>query len=97
MFTHEENEMLVRVGPGTPTGELMRRYWLPALLSEELPRPDCEPARTKLLGEDLIAFRDTNGRIGLLDAYCSHRRAPLFFGRNEECGPGRRHAEISDE
>ena len=86
MFTTEENELLTRVGPGTPMGELFRRYWLPALLSEELPEPDCPPVRTRLLGEDLVAFRDTNGRVGLLDAYCSHRRAPLFFGRNEECG-----------
>ena len=67
-------------------GELMRRYWIPALLSWELPEPDCAPVRVKLLGEELIAFKDTDGKIGLIDNYCPHRRASLFFGRNEECG-----------
>ena len=67
-------------------GQVMRRYWLPALLAEELPTPDCPPVRVKLLGEDLVAFRDSNGRVGLLDEYCTHRRASLFFGRNEDCG-----------
>jgi phenylpropionate dioxygenase-like ring-hydroxylating dioxygenase large terminal subunit len=64
----------------------MRRYWQPALLSSEVPEPDGAPVRVRLLGEDLVAFRDTTGRVGLVDAYCAHRRAPLFFGRNEECG-----------
>lgn len=82
----EENERLVRVGPGTPAGEMLRRYWQPALLSEEIPEPDCPPVRVRLMCEDLLAFRDTNGRIGLVEAYCPHRRAPFFFGRNEECG-----------
>ena len=82
----EDNERLTRVGPDTPCGRLMRRYWQPALLSEELPENDCPQVRVRLLGEDLIAFRDTTGRVGLVDAYCPHRRAPLFFGRNEECG-----------
>ncbi|HLI22857.1 MAG TPA: Rieske 2Fe-2S domain-containing protein [Stellaceae bacterium] len=82
----EDQERLVRVGPGTPAGELFRRYWQPACLSSELPEKDGAPVRVKLLGEDLIAFRDTAGRVGLVDAYCPHRRAPLFFGRNEECG-----------
>ena len=86
MLTAAENERLTRVGPGTPMGNLMRRYWQPALLSEELPEPDCPPVRVRLLGEDLVAFRDTNGDVGLVDAYCPHRRAPMFFGRNEECG-----------
>ena len=86
MLKPEDNERLVRVGPGKPAGELMRRYWQPALLSEELPGTDCPPLRVRLLGEDLVAFRDSNGRIGIVDAYCAHRRAPLFFGRNEECG-----------
>ena len=67
-------------------GELMRRYWLPALLSEEIPGPDCAPVRVRLLGEDLIAFRDTNGKIGLLGEHCAHRGTSLFFGRNEACG-----------
>lgn len=86
MFTEEDNEALTRVGPGTLMGELMRRYWMPFLLPDELPAPDCPPVRVRLLGEDLIAFRDTNGRLGLLDRYCPHRRVDLFFGRNEECG-----------
>jgi phenylpropionate dioxygenase-like ring-hydroxylating dioxygenase large terminal subunit len=86
MLKPEDNERLVRVGPGKPAGEFMRRYWQPALLSEELPENDCPPVRVRLLCEDLIAFRDTSGRIGLVDANCPHRRAPLFFGRNEECG-----------
>ena len=86
MLTREENELLTRVGPGTPMGEVMRRYWLPALLSAELPRADCPPVRVKLLGEELLAFRDTEGRIGLLDEHCPHRLASLFLGRNEESG-----------
>lgn len=86
MLSVEENERLVRVGPGTPCGKFMRRYWQPALLSSELPEPDGPPVRVRLLGEDLIAFRTTDGTIGLTDAFCPHRRAPLFFGRNEECG-----------
>ena len=86
MLSREDNELLTRVGPGTPMGDTMRRYWLPALLSTELPENDGEPVRVKLLGEDLIAFRDTQGRIGLLDEFCPHRRVSLFFGRNEECG-----------
>ncbi len=67
-------------------GELMRQYWLPALASTELPTPDGPPSRVRLLGEDLIAFRDSNGAVGLLGANCAHRGASLFFGRNEECG-----------
>jgi phthalate 4,5-dioxygenase len=86
MLSTEENELLTRVGPGTPMGELLRRFWLPALLSDEVPTPDCDPVRTRHLGEDLVAYRDTNGKVGVVDAFCPHRRAPLFFGRNEECG-----------
>jgi phthalate 4,5-dioxygenase len=86
MLSHADNERLVRVGPGTPAGTLFRRYWQPACLSSELPEPDGAPVRVRLLGEDLIAFRDTSGAVGLVDAFCPHRRAPLFFGRNEECG-----------
>ena len=86
MLSGQDNELLTEVGPGTPMGDTMRRYWVPALLSWELPEPDCPPVRVKLLGEDLIAFRDTQGRIGLLDEFCPHRRVSLFFGRNEECG-----------
>src|SRR3984885_7027362 len=86
MLSKEDNERLVRVGAGTPTGDLMRRYWLPALTAEELPERDGAPVRVRLLGEDLVAFRDSSGRVGLVDAFCPHRRAPMFFGRNEECG-----------
>jgi phenylpropionate dioxygenase-like ring-hydroxylating dioxygenase large terminal subunit len=86
MLTVEENERVTRIGPGTPAGKLFRRYWWPMCLSSELPEPDGAPLRVRLLGEDLIAFRDTTGSVGLVEAYCPHRRAPLFFGRNEECG-----------
>ena len=86
MLSEEDNELATNVKPGTPMGELFRRFWLPVMLAEELPVPDCEPARVRILNEDLIAFRDTKGRVGLLDAYCAHRGAPMFFGRNEEEG-----------
>jgi phthalate 4,5-dioxygenase len=86
MLSREDNELLTRVDPGTPMGTTMRRYWIPALLAWEVPKPDCPPVRVKLLGEDLVAFRDTAGRVGLLAEHCPHRRASLFFGRNEECG-----------
>jgi phenylpropionate dioxygenase-like ring-hydroxylating dioxygenase large terminal subunit len=86
MLTHEENTLLMQTKAGTPMGDYFRRYWLPALLATELPEPDCPPVRVRLLGEDLIAFRDTSGRIGLIDEFCAHRRASLFWGRNEECG-----------
>jgi phenylpropionate dioxygenase-like ring-hydroxylating dioxygenase large terminal subunit len=86
MFSKEENEILTRVGRGTPMGELFRRYWIPALLSEEIPEPDGPPVQVRLLGEDLVAFRDSKGKVGLLDERCSHRGTSLFYGRNEECG-----------
>jgi phthalate 4,5-dioxygenase oxygenase subunit len=86
MLSSKDNQLLTQVGPGTPVGELFRRFWIPALLSEELPGPDCEPVRLRLLGEDLIAFKDTNNKAAIVDAFCPHRSAPLFFGRNEECG-----------
>ncbi len=86
MLSIEDNERLVRVGRGTPGGELFRRYWQPALLGSEVTERDGPPVRVRLLGEDLLAFRDTGGRVGLVDAFCPHRRAPLFFGRNEEHG-----------
>jgi phthalate 4,5-dioxygenase oxygenase subunit len=86
MLSHEDNELLCRVGPGTPMGELMRRFWLPALLEEEIAKPDGAPVRLRLLGEDLIAFRDTDDKVGIVEAYCAHRRAGLFFGRNEKSG-----------
>ena len=86
MLTREENQLVTQVGRGTPMGEVMRRYWMPALLAGQLPSPDCPPVRVKLLGEELVAFRDSQGRIGLLDEFCPHRLASLFLGRNEECG-----------
>jgi phthalate 4,5-dioxygenase len=86
MLTQEENELITHVGPGTPMGNLFREYWLPAMLSEELPNPDSDPLRVMMLGEQLIAFRDSNGNVGLLANNCPHRGASLFFGRNEEAG-----------
>jgi nitrite reductase/ring-hydroxylating ferredoxin subunit len=67
-------------------GDFLRRFWLPALLSDELPQTDGDPVRTRTLGEDLVAFRDSNGSVGIVDAFCPHRRGPMYFGRNEECG-----------
>jgi phenylpropionate dioxygenase-like ring-hydroxylating dioxygenase large terminal subunit len=86
MLSVEDNKLVTDTDPSTPMGELFRRFWLPVCLSEELPGPDGVPVRVTVLGEDLIAFRDTSGRVGLIDAYCPHRGAPLFFGRNEENG-----------
>lgn len=86
MLKPEENERLTRIGPGTPMGRVFRSYWIPFALSSELLEPDGPPIRVRLLGEDLVAFRDTQGRSALLDAFCPHRRAPMFFGRNEDCG-----------
>lgn len=85
MLTREENELLTRVGPETPMGNLMRRYWLPALRSAELP-PGGRVKRVRLLGEDLVAVRARDGQVGLLGEFCSHRGASLYFGRNEEAG-----------
>ncbi len=85
-MTPEENELLTRVGPGTPMGELLRRYWMPLLESDELGPPDGPPRRVRLLGENLVVFRDSGGRAGLLEERCPHRGASLFFGRNEEGG-----------
>jgi phenylpropionate dioxygenase-like ring-hydroxylating dioxygenase large terminal subunit len=86
MLSQEDNELLSRVGPGTPMGKLMRQYWIPAVRSDELPSPDCSPVRIKLLGEELIAFRVTSGAVGLMQNACPHRGASMFFGRNEEEG-----------
>jgi phthalate 4,5-dioxygenase oxygenase subunit len=85
MLTREENELLCRIGAETPMGQMMRRYWLPAITSEEL-EADGPPQHVRLLGEDLVAFRDSNGRVGLLDEYCPHRGASLLLARNEDCG-----------
>jgi phthalate 4,5-dioxygenase oxygenase subunit len=86
MLSKQDNELITQTGPGTPMGALFRQYWLPALLSAELPHPDSDPLRVLLLSEQLIAFRDSNGKVGLIQNNCPHRGASLFFGRNEEAG-----------
>ena len=86
MLKKEQNELITQTGPRTPMGDLFRSYWIPALLAEELPANDCPPVRVKLLSERLIAFRDSEGRIGLIDEFCAHRGVSLWFGRNENCG-----------
>jgi phthalate 4,5-dioxygenase len=86
MLSSEKNELVCRVGRGTPMGELMRQYWIPALPSDEFPEPDCLPKRMMLVGERLVMFRDSQGRMGALEEFCPHRGASLYFGRNEEGG-----------
>jgi phthalate 4,5-dioxygenase oxygenase subunit len=86
MLSKENNELVTRVGRDTPMGNLMRAYWLPALLSSDLPENDGDPLRIRLLGEDLVAFRDTNGVAAILGEHCAHRGVSLYFGRNEQCG-----------
>jgi phthalate 4,5-dioxygenase len=85
MLTEEDNALLTRVGLGTPMGNLLRRYWIPFLFSSEV-EADGSPERVRLLGEDLLAFRDTRGKLGLVEERCPHRRASLYFGRNEHDG-----------
>ena len=86
MLTTERSKLVTETGPGTPMGSLFRRYWIPFLLASEVPDPDCPPVRVTLLSEKLIAFRDSAGRIGLIEEFCAHRRVSLWFGRNEENG-----------
>ena len=86
MLKKEQNELVTQTGPGTPMGALFRRYWLPALLAEELPGADCPPVKLELLSEKLVAFRDTSGRLGAISEFCAHRGVSLWFGRNEENG-----------
>jgi phthalate 4,5-dioxygenase oxygenase subunit len=86
MLTHEENELLCRVEGKAPMGQLMRRHWTPVCLIEEVSEPDGAPVKARVFGEDLVVFRDTNGRVGVMDEYCPHRRVSLVFGRNEDCG-----------
>jgi phenylpropionate dioxygenase-like ring-hydroxylating dioxygenase large terminal subunit len=86
MMNRDDNLVACRVGPGTPMGSVLRSYWMPALLAADLPKPDCAPVRVRLLGEDLVAFRDSDGRVGFLDEFCPHRGASLFLGRNEDRG-----------
>jgi phthalate 4,5-dioxygenase len=86
MLTPAENQLLCLVEGDAPMGRLMRRHWVPALLSEQVARPDGAPVRLRLFGEKLVAFRDSDGKLGLLGEFCPHRKASLAFGRNEECG-----------
>src|SRR5258707_10162619 len=86
MLGKENNELIRRVGAVAPMGTAFRRFWVPALLSSELPAPDCDPRRVQLLGEDFVAFRDSDGKVGILDEYCCHRSASLALGRVEARG-----------
>jgi phthalate 4,5-dioxygenase oxygenase subunit len=86
MLRQDINDLLTQTGPGTPMGDLFRQYWLPVLLADELPEPGSPPARVKILSERMIAFRDTEGRYGLMDEFCAHRGASLWFGNNEPGG-----------
>src|SRR5688572_12449355 len=85
MLSVQDNELMCRVGPGTPMGNMIREYWIPVLTPDD-PLPDGPPLRIRLLGENLIAFRATNGDHGLIQNACPHRGASMFFGRNEEDG-----------
>ena len=86
MLSREDNERLTRTGPGTPMGALFRQYWIPVLLSEHVGERDGPPVRVKVLGEELIAFRDSAGTVALVEPRCPHRGADLYFGRNEAGG-----------
>lgn len=86
MLNREDNELLTQTGPGTAMGEMLRRFWVPFGESSQLPEPDCDPIEVHLMGEHLVAFRDSKGRLGLVEDFCPHRGAPLFYGRNEEEG-----------
>ena len=85
MLTREDNELLTNIEKGSPMGEVFRRFWIPAVLAEELSGPDCDPVEITLLGEHLVVFKDTDGKPSLIDKYCPHRGAPMIYGRNEEC------------
>ncbi|MFA5491263.1 MAG: Rieske 2Fe-2S domain-containing protein [Candidimonas sp.] len=86
MLSQEDNQLLTRTGDDMPMGQLMRRFWVPALLSEELPEPGGAPRKLRVMGEDLLAFREGNGAVGVIDPVCPHRGANLYFGRNEDDG-----------
>lgn len=86
MLNAADNELLTRVGPDAAMGQWLRRFWTPLMLSEQMPGPDGEPREVRMYGEDLLAFRDTDGRIGVIQTLCPHRQAPLVYGRNEENG-----------
>jgi len=86
MLSAERNLFMTRIGRGQPMGELFRHFWLPLTLSEQLPERDGDPVRLRLLGEDLVVFRDSKGRVGQIDEFCAHRGASLWFGESEDCG-----------
>ena len=86
MLSAADNDLLTLTGPDQPMGQYFRRYWQPVALSRELPEPEGPPLRVQLLGEKMIAFRDTRGRVGLVEPVCPHRGADLYYGRNEDCG-----------
>src|SRR5436853_959809 len=86
MLTHQESELLCRVEGDAAMGQLMRRHWTPVCLIEEVSEPDGAPVKARVFGEDMVVFRDSDGRVGVMDEYCPHRRASLVYGRNEEGG-----------
>lgn len=86
MLSNKDNDLMCRTGRDLPMGKAMRHFWIPALLSAELPAPDCDPVHVELLGENFVAFRDSQGHVGLLDEMCCHRGASLVLGRAENCG-----------
>ena len=86
MLSQADNELLCRIGPGTRMGNVFRRFWHPVCLSEQLPGPDCDPVRVEVLGERLVAFKDSDGKLGLLEEGCPHRGVSLALGRNEDRG-----------
>jgi len=86
MLSAEDNDLLTQTDADTPMGAYFRRFWQPVALSEELPEPDGAPLRVTVMGEELVAFRDSDGRVGLFDRRCPHRGADMYYGRNEECG-----------
>src|SRR5438094_4412893 len=86
MLTKDQNELLCRVEGAAPMGGIMRSHWLPVCLSEEVAEKDGAPVKARLVGEDLVVFRDSSGKLGVLGEHCPHRKASLVFGRNEECG-----------
>src|SRR6201996_9765449 len=86
MLRAEDNQFLTESGSGTAMGGLLRRFWLPVLLSEELPEADGPPKKIVVMGEELLAFRDSRGVVGVIDQYCPHRGANLWLRRNEEFG-----------
>jgi phthalate 4,5-dioxygenase oxygenase subunit len=86
MLSQKDNELVCRTGPDTPMGKAMRHFWVPALMSSELPEPDSDPVRVELMGETFVAFRDSEGKVGILDELCPHRGASLAVGRVESCG-----------